>query len=318
MARKVIIDCDPGIDEAVALTIALFHSELDVVAITATEGKVPAEQANQNVQSIMERLDPPRYPRVGVASPDPDAPVHDARQIHGDDGLGNAGFSVSLLQHKHVSSKMMCDVVRSSPGEVTIVALGPLTNVAHAIERDPQFTSAVGQIMMMCGCVDGVGDVTPCAEFNAFFDPDAARTVFQSPTTKTLVPLDVTRQVHFSLDFINQLPSEETRAGMILRQIMPHYFRACRQRLGVERVHIHDAVALAMALHPELFSTTSMSGDVETQGDLTRGMTIFDRRINRRLRPNMEVATKVDAAGVMDAVLRGLNSAGEQTYPAGS
>ena len=129
MPRKVIIDCDPGIDDAVALTVALFHPDLDVLAITATEGNVSADRANRNVQAIMEQLDPPRYPRVGVASPLDDAPMHDARQIHGDDGLGNTGYDVSLLQHKHTSEKMICDIVRSSPGEVTIIALGPLTNV---------------------------------------------------------------------------------------------------------------------------------------------------------------------------------------------
>lgn len=313
MPRKVIIDCDPGIDDAVALTIALFHSEFDVLAITATEGNVSADRANRNVQSIMEQLDPPRYPRVGVASPLADAPMHDARQIHGDDGLGNTGYDVSLLQHKHASEKMICDIVRSSPGEVTIIALGPLTNVARAIKRDAQLAASIGHIIMMGGSVDGVGNVTPAAEFNTYYDAEAARTVFQSPTTKTLVPLDVTRQVVFSLDFLNNLPSEQTRAGLFLRGVMPHLYRAFRQRLGMERVYIHDAVALILALHPELFTTTEMAGDVEVNGELTRGATIFDQRANRQWRPNMEVAQGIDSTAVMDVIIRALKSAGEQT-----
>ena len=313
MPRKVIIDCDPGIDDAVALAIALFHPGLDVLAITATEGNVSADQANRNVQSIMEQLDPPRYPRVGVASPLTDAPMHDARQIHGDDGLGNAGYEVSLLQHKHTSEKMICDIVRSAPGDVTIIALGPLTNIARAIKRDAQLSASIGHIIMMAGTVNGIGNVTPAAEFNTYYDAEAARTVFQSPTTKTLVPLDVTRKVVFSLDFMNRLPSEQTRAGLFMRRMMPHLYRAFRQRLGMERVYVHDAVALIMALHPELFTTAEMAGDVEVSGELTRGATVFDQRANRQWRPNMEVAMDVDSSAVMDAVIRGIDSAGEQT-----
>jgi purine nucleosidase len=203
--------------------------------------------------------------------------------------------------------------VRSAPEEVTILALGPLTNIARALKRDSQLASAIGHIIMMCGSVDGIGNVTPAAEFNCFYDPDSARTVFQSPTTKTLVPLDISRQVVFSLDFMDRLPSEETRAGLVLRGMLPHLYRAYRQRLGMELVHIHDAIAMIMALHPELFETTKMAADVEVRGELTRGATIFDRRMHPQWRPNMEVAIGVDAPAVLDAILRGLTSAGEQT-----
>ena len=313
MARKIIIDTDPGIDDAVALTIAMFQEDLDVLAITATEGNVSADQSNRNVQAIVELLDPPRYPRVGMASPLVDAPMHDARQIHGDDGLGNAGYSVSLLHHQHASEKVICDVVRSAPEEVTIVALGPLTNIAHALKRDPHLASAIGHIIIMGGSVNGIGNVTPAAEFNCYYDAEAAETVFQSPTTKTLVPLDITRQVIFSLDFINRLPHEETRAGRVLRRMLPFLYRAYRQRLGMERVHIHDAVAMIMALDPELFETVEMAGRVEVNGELTRGATVFDRRAHREWRPNMDVAVGIDASAVMDAVLRGLAVAGEHT-----
>jgi purine nucleosidase len=193
------------------------------------------------------------------------------------------------------------------------LALGPLTNIARALKRDAQLASAIGHIIMMCGSVNGIGNVTPAAEFNCFYDPESARTVIQSPTTMTLVPLDVSRQVVFSLDFMNRMPGEETRAGQMLWGMLPHLYRAYRQRLGMELVHIHDAVAVIMALHPELFETTRMAADVEVRGELTRGATIFDRRAHPQWRPNLEVAVGVDAPAVMDAVLRGLASAGEQT-----
>jgi purine nucleosidase len=313
MPRKILIDCDPGIDDAVALAIAMFHADLEVVAITATEGNVSAEQSNRNVQAIMEQLDPPRYARIGVATPNDQAPAHDARAIHGDDGLANAGFSVSLLHHQHASEKVICDVVRSAPEDITILALGPLTNISRALKRDPHLAGMIGRIIMMGGTVNGIGNVTPAAEFNCYYDADAAKTVFHSLTTKTLVPLDVTRQVPFSFDFVNQLPTETTRAGRFVHTIVPHLFRAYRQQLGLELIHLHDVVALMVALHPELFETEEMAGDVEVQGELTVGATVFDRRVNRSWRHNMEVATAVDTAAVMDGVLRGLASAGEQT-----
>lgn len=313
MARKVLIDCDPGIDDAVALCLALFDSRLDFNTITATEGNVSADQANRNVQRIIDQLDPPRYPRVGMASPRDNAPLHDAWMFHGQDGLGQFDLSVSLLHHQHASEKVICDVVRSAPEEVTILALGPLTNIARAIKRDPELPGMVGRLIMMGGSVNCIGNVTPAAEFNMFFDSEAARTVFQSPMTKTLVPLDASRAVSLSLDFVDQLPSPTTRAGQLLHHIIPFLFRAYRQRLGLEGIHLHDAVALIAALHPELFETKEMSADVETAGDLTTGATIFDRREARDSRPNMEVVVGVDANGVIDAILRGLDQAGNQT-----
>jgi len=308
MARKVIIDCDPGIDDAVALCLALFEPRLEIIAITATAGNVLAEQASRNVQAVVEQLDPPRFPRLGAAN-DGYIPAADARLIHGADGLGNAEFRVSQLHHPHPSEKLICDAVRSAPDEVTIIALGPLTNIAGAFQRDPELVSMVDRIIMMGGSVSCKGNVTPAAEFNMYCDPISARAVFRSRTTKTLIPLDVTSQVISTLDLIDHFPRESTRAGAFLRRIVPFIFRSYR-KLGSEGVHLHDAVALIAALHPELFETTGMAGDVETSGELTVGATIFDRRLSPSSRPNMNVATSVDVQGVTDCLIRGLDQAG--------
>lgn len=313
MSRKVLIDCDPGIDDAVALCMALFDPRLDVLAITATEGNVSAEMTSRNVQAIVEQLDPPRYPRLGIASPLDTAPITDAKLMHGNTGLGDWESNVSMLHHQHPADKVICDVVRDNQDQVTILALGPLTNVARSLTRAPDIGPMIGQIIMMGGSVQGIGNVSPAAEFNIHYDPEAARTVFNSATTKTLVPLDVTRQVVASLSFLDQLPPESTRAGSFLHRIIPHLFRAYRQRLGLECIHIHDAVALVAVLQPELFEMEPMHGDVETQGELTRGATVFDRRAAPDGRPNMDVAVGLDAAAVMDSILRGLMRAGEQS-----
>ncbi len=313
MPRKVIIDCDPGIDDAVALCIALFDPRLEVLAVTAVEGNASAERASLNVQTVIDQLDPPRYPRVGAATALDAAPDVDTRQMHGDDGLGNADFAVSQLHHQHPSEKIICDLVRSAPDQVSILCLGPLTNLACAFQRDPELSMLVDQVIISGGSINCAGNITPAAEFNMFYDPLGARVVFRSALTKTLIPLEVTKKVRLTLDFVEHLPSEMTRAGRLLRRLAPFSFRAHRQHLGQESIHLHDVVTLIAALHPELFETEGMAGDVETVGELTKGATIFDCRSDSLCRSNMAVATDVDVAAVRDCILRGLAEAGRCT-----
>lgn len=313
MPRKVIIDCDPGIDDAIALTMALFDPRLEVVGVTAVAGNVSAEQATRNVQALIEQLDPPRYPRLGAASSADALAMFDNRNLFGEDGLGNAGLASSMLARQHPAEKLICDEVRAAPGEVTLICLGPLTNVAAALAREPQLISMLGRLVIMGGAVNGIGNATPAAEYNIYFDPHSARQVFRSPTTKTLIPLDVTTQVTWSLDLLDQLPPETTRAGNLLRKTLPFLFRTYRREMGLEGIHLHDAVAMAAVLHPELFTTRDLTGDVETAGELTLGATVFDRRGIAHNRGDMEVALEVDAAAVSDCVVRALQDAGRQT-----
>lgn len=313
MARKVVIDCHPGIDDAIALTMALFDPRLEVLAITATAGNVAGDQASRNVQSIVEQLDPPRLPRLGAAAYADSAAGTNNRLLHGDDGLANTSFAVSRLHHQHPSEKVICDAVRAEPHAVTLVCLGPLTNVARAFQRDPELPVLVDRLVMAGGCVDGVGNVTAIAEYNIFFDPASARTVFRSPVTKTLVPLDVTRSVKFTLDFLDCLPSETTRAGALLRGIVPFLYRAYHQHLGRESIQLHAVVTLALALDPTLFQSQEMSGDVETRGELTLGATVFDRRHTPSWRPNMDVVMKADPEKVFACIANSLALAGSAT-----
>lgn len=305
MTRKVILDTDPGIDDAVAIAWALGEPRLEVLALTAVAGNVGADQATRNVHAILAQLDPPRWPRIGAAAP-PDHPneTH-AEHIHGADGLGNAEFPVAELHNVHSSDKVLTDIIRAHPHDVTVIALGPLTNLARALARDPELASLIGQVVIMGGAVNGIGNVTPSAEFNIYCDPPAARAVFRSHLTKTLIPLDVTNQLVMTFDFLDQL-DERTHSGKFLRRVLPFAYRSHRQELGMEGIHIHDAVAVVAATYPELFTTEGLHGDVETAGALTRGMTVFDRRTHNRQRRNMDVALEMDVAAVRDVILRGL------------
>lgn len=309
MARKVILDVDPGIDDALALSIALFDEALEVEAVTAVAGNVDAVRATRNVQAIIEQLDPPRLPRIGAAiDPDHGLPT-DTTHLYGADGLGNTHFEVAELHNVHPAEKVIADVLRQSPGEVTIVALGPLTNIARALKRSPDLPDLVNQLVIMGGSVEAPGNATPAAEFNIYCDPVSAREVLRSPLTKTLVPLDITGQVVMTYDLLDQLPPDVTRVGKFLRRVLPHAYRTHHQLLGFEGIHVHDAVALMTVIEPQLFSTDVMAVDVETRGELTTGATVFDRRMPPVWRRNIDVVTNFDPDAVRSEIIRRLKRA---------
>lgn len=313
MPRKVIIDCDMSTDDAVALAMALFDPRLDVLAITACEGCVSHEQANSNLQAILNQLDPDRYPRVGLASPVEGAPAIGTSFLYGEDGLGNSDFPVSRLQHTHPSEKVIIDLVRANPGEVTLVCLGPLSNVARAFQRDPMLPSMVHRLIVTGGCVEVPGNVTPAADFNFYFDPFSARKVIQSKVTMSLVPLDVTTQVTFGLDLMEEIPGPDSRVGHFLHQILPHTFRTYRQQLGREMITLNDAIGIMALIEPTLFRYEEMAGDVETLGELTRGATVFDRRVPCEWSNNMEVAISIDIPATRREIRQRLRDAGVNT-----
>ncbi len=308
MARKIILDVDPGVGDALALCLALNHPELEVVAVTATGGNVAPRQASRNVQAIVEHLDPLRWPRIGFA--DEDQPLRtDGRELWGVDGLCGAELGMVELHQQHPSVKVLTEEIRSAPGDVTVIAGGPLTNLATAFQRDVELAGHIRHLIIVGGTLHGPGDVTAAAEFNVYCDAPSAQRVFRSAATKTLLPIDVTCQAAMTFDLLNQLPSEQTPMGRLLRSILPGAFQSYRQRLGVECMYVPEAVAVAVALHPELIVAEPWPCDVETEGILAHGATVIDRRHTANERPNMDVAVSLDAAAAVDCIIRGLQPA---------
>jgi len=310
--RKLIIDADPGIDDAVAITMALFDPRLEVVAVTAVGGNVAAEQATANLQSLVAHLDPPRLPRVGVAAADVPLPER-PWSMHGADGLGGAELPRVPLHGGHLAEKVICECVRAHPREVTIVTLGPLTNVSRALRRDPAIAELIGSLVICGGTLHAQGSATPAADFNFYCDPAAARHVLHEPVAKTLLPLETSSQVVLEFGLLDELPDDFSRAGKILRRMLAHSFRAHRQILGSEGIWLHDVVALVAAAHPELFERTTVAADVETAGELTAGMLVVDRRPVRQWRPNVDLLVGCDPRAVRDRLLRGLHAAADAT-----
>jgi purine nucleosidase len=311
MPKKVVLDVDPGIDDAMVLCLALFDPAVEVIAVTSTGGNVTPQVASRNLHAIVEFLDPPRLPRLGFGSgPDDGLPV-DGRYVHGIDGLGGTDLPYAIPLSQHPAEKVICDAIRSAPDSVTFISLAPLTNLSRAFQRDPELPQLVDSVVIMGGTLDVAGNITPAAEFNIFCDPVAAKHVFQSPCTKTLIPLDVTNRIKFTLGHLDQLPPESTKIGHFLRSILMPAFRAYRQRFGLEGIHIHDMITYMATIHPELFTTKEVAGNVETIGELTQGMTVFDRRRVPEWQSNMEVAYFIEKEEIIERILRGLHDAAE-------
>jgi len=308
MARKVILDVDPGVGDALAVCLALAMPELEVVAVTATGGNVSPRQASLNVQALIEHIDPPRWPRIGIAHEE--QPLRtDNRELWGVDGFCGAELGVVELHQQHPATKVLSEEIRAAPGDVTVIAGGPLTNIAALFQREADLAMQIAHLIIVGGTLEGPGDVTAAAEFNIYCDAESAQRVFRSPATKTLLPRDVTSRASMTFDLLNQLPSESTGSGRVLRALLPGAFQAYRQRLGLEGMHVPEAVAVAAAAHPELLTTESWPCDVETEGVLTHGATVIDRRRHVMERGAMDVAVKLDARGTVDCIRGGLQAA---------
>ena len=292
MKRKLLIDLSPGIEETLALWLALRNPNLEVLAVTSAPGKVNATRAGQNLHTILDLIDPSPRPRFGVGEDPLGGLSVDGSMLNGQDGLGDAGIPVVDLLQRPSAAKVIIDVVKSNPNEVTILTLGALTNIARAITIDPGIGSLIGHLVVSGGSLSAVGNITPCAEFNVYCDPRAAQEVFQSKLTKTLVPIDVASRFSIGMDVINQINDADPAFGF--RKSLSALFRNYRQWLGREKIFVNSSVALLSILHPDLFIRQKLHVDVETSGELTTGMTVFDQRIQSPSRPNIEVVTDFD------------------------
>ncbi len=218
-------------------------------------------------------------------------------------------FQVAELANRHLSVKVLGDEIRKAPGDITVVATGPLSNISDLLRYDPDLARTIGHLIILGGAVEAPGNVTAAAEFNIYCDSEAARQVFKSPVTKTLIPIDVTNQVMLGFDFLDRMKARDSSTSRLLQRILPGAYRSVRQHLGLEGIPVHDAVAVVAAMRPALFTTSRLHGDVETAGELTHGATIFDRRSTTAEQPNMDVATEIDATAVEAAIVETLERA---------
>lgn len=313
LPQKIIIDADPGVCDALAILTALVDPSQEVIGLTATAGAVSGIHATRNLQYLTDLIDPVKHPRIGQSSHPPTGSGGDVPTRHatpGRCGLGDLVVEIPDLHNRRESEKLLVDLVREHPHEVRLLCLGPLTNVAAAGDLDPEFPELVGSIVCQAGADRESGDVTAVAEFNVWSDPEAAGAVMEWPTTKVVVPLDVSRSPVLTFDDVEQLTdlTVDSLHGETLSGLLQFALRLNRQ-LGCEGIPLHGVASLAVAAGAEAFSLEAVRTAVEISGELTRGMTVIDRRPVLGRQTNADLVTTIDEHGVIDYFSRSFRRA---------
>jgi purine nucleosidase/pyrimidine-specific ribonucleoside hydrolase len=320
MPRRVLIDTDPGVDDALALILALQSPELRVEAITTVSGNVPVDLATRNALTVLGLFPPERRPPVARGAERPLArPLYTAAHVHGDDGLGGVSqlrLADGRRRYPPADEALapvdavgcLHELIRRYPGELTLIALGPLTNVALALQRDPSLMRQLAGLVVMGGAVGVPGNVTPVAEFNIYVDPEAAQQVFAAGLPLTLVGLDVTERVRLTAELL------EARVrrldAPLVRFIADCTAHTVQFSTRVERpagMAMHDPLAVGVAIDASLVRTLPLAVQVETRGEYTTGMTVADRRPLRpdlKAPPNAQVALEVDGDRFLELFLQ--------------
>ncbi|HEY1656723.1 MAG TPA: nucleoside hydrolase [Candidatus Sulfotelmatobacter sp.] len=273
-AQKVIIDTDPGVDDAFALFLALRSPELQVEAITPVAGNVSLDLTLANALRLVEiagRNDIPVAP--GASSPLIRRLV-DAAYAHGNNGLAGVNFPAAKLQPvKDRASALISKIVRANPGSVIIVGIGPLTNVALALREDPEIVPLVQGLVLMGGSLSG-GNVTPAAEFNFYVDPEAASIVFNSGIPIRMVGLDVTRKVELTDEHIRKLRASSEPVSEAAARIGDSAMKMNRSETSAAHMHLHDPLAVSCLIRPDILTFEDYHVAIETSGTITAGQSV--------------------------------------------
>lgn len=278
-ARKIIIDTDPGQDDAVAILLALASPEdIDVLGITAVAGNVPLALTQKNARIICELAGKSDVKVFAGCDRPLGRDLVTAEHVHGKSGLDgpNLPDPVMPLQDQHAVD-FIIDTLRAEPvGTVTLCPLGPLTNIAMAFEKAPDIMDRVQEIVLMGGAYFQVGNITPTAEFNIYVDPQAAHIVFKSGVPVVVMPLDVTHKALVTKPRNDAFRAIGTDVGIAVAQMTDFFERFDKEKYGSEGAPLHDPCVTAYLIRPDLFQGRHVNVEIETHSDLTLGMTVAD------------------------------------------
>ena len=278
MKRKIIIDTDPGQDDAVAILLAFASEELEVLGITAVAGNVPLHLTHKNARIICELAGKTDVPVFAGCDVPLNRKLVTAEHVHGKTGLDGIDLPdpVMPLQDQH-GVDFIIETLRHQPsGTVTLCPLGPLTNIATAFNRAPDIIENVQEIVLMGGAYFQVGNITPAAEFNIYVDPEAADVVFKSGVPLVVLPLDVTHKALTTQARVDTLRALGTPIGNAVASWTNFFERFDKEKYGSPGAPLHDPTVIAYLLAPDLFTGRHINVEVETKSDLTRGMTVAD------------------------------------------
>jgi purine nucleosidase len=303
LPRQIIIDTDPGQDDAVAILLALASpQELDVLGIVAVAGNVPLRLTQRNARMICELAGRPEIPVYAGC----ERPMHralvTAEYIHGKTGLDGPTLPepTMALQQQHGVDYLVDTLRRAAAGSITLCALGPLTDIAMALVKAPEIAGKVAEIVAMAGAYFEAGNVTPAAEFNVYVDPHAADVVLRAGIPVTMLPLDVSHKALTTRPRIERFRALGTRCGVAVAQMLDFFERHDVEKYGFEGGPLHDPCVIAYLLRPELFRGRKVNVTVETGSPLTLGMTVADWWGVTDRPINAQFMNAVDADGFYD------------------
>lgn len=278
MTKKIILDTDPGIDDAMAILFAEAHPDIELLALTTVFGNATIDNGTRNAIYLKDRFKMKATIAKGASQPLVRAPVGPTEIVHGVTGLGDFQIPESFTGRydSRPAYQYIIDTVKTHPKEITLVAVGPLTNLALALQAAPEIAELVAEVVVMGGAFgvnDHCGNVTPCAEANIHDDPHAADIVFCAPWPVTIIGLDVTEESFFTANYLDQLRHDAGDIGEFIFDISRYYLRFYSQKVGLDGCHVHDPSAIAYVINPELFITRKGPVRVVCEGPAS-GMTI--------------------------------------------
>lgn len=285
--RRIILDTDPGVDDAMAFFLALRSPELKVEAITPVSGNVPLSFTLPNALRLVEIAGRTDVPVAAGADTPLLRRLVTASYVHGNNGLAGVDFPEPKIKPAaEPASELIRRIVRSNPGEITIVAVGPLTNIATVLKSDPALAPQIKEIVMMGGSLSG-GNITPSAEFNFYVDPEAARIVFDSGIPLTMVGLDVTRKVLFGEAQLKQLETAQNPVSQAASKIMRATLERMHKGHDVTVVAMHDPLTVAHLIDPSILTLKDYYVQIETTGEFTAGESVGYEYAPARTSPPM-------------------------------
>jgi pyrimidine-specific ribonucleoside hydrolase len=306
----VLLDCDPGHDDALAITLALARPELEVLGITTVAGNVGLRETTRNALRVLALLGRPDVPVAAGAGAPLMRSLEIADDVHGESGLDGADLPEPRSEVRPEGAlAFLRAALEAAPRPVTLIPTGPLTNIAQLLLAAQGLAPKIAHVCLMGGAVRE-GNWTPAAEFNIWVDPEAARIVFRSGLPITMVGLDVTHQALFRAADLERLEAVGTPASRVFADLLRFYARFHRERYGWDGSPIHDAVAVAHVAVPGLVRVEPYRVDVETTGELTRGRTVVDTRGVPGPEPNADVALALDRDRFADLLVEAVASFG--------
>ncbi len=319
MPKKILFDTDPGIDDACAILLALASPELSLEGLSVVHGNCSLEQGITNALSVLELANASHIPVARGCDLPLVQPSLLAPETHGDTGLGYAKLpeprAKSISQH---GIDFLIETILASPGEITLVAIAPLTNVALAIRQEPRIVDALKELIIMGGALRHEGNTTALAEFNTYVDPHAAQIVYQAGIPTTLVPLDVTYQCILTPDDVNRLQKIDSPITKFVADATRFYMEFHDEYQKIEGCVINDPLALALTFMPELCTYQELPVEVDLSGGISMGKTVADFYNYGKKPANMNVALGVKARDFIDLFVERIERLAVSMPPSGA